>query len=49
MRTSQYEERGIYLLAAIPEEQARAIKEIPRDPDTVALFIKISGPDPLPR
>jgi hypothetical protein len=32
----------------LPEEQARAIKEIPRDPDTVNLFQKISGADPLP-
>lgn len=32
----------------LPEEQTRAIKEIPRDPDTVSLFQKISGPDPLP-
>jgi hypothetical protein len=32
----------------LPEEQARAIKEIPRDPDTVKLYQKISGADPLP-
>jgi hypothetical protein len=32
----------------LPEEQARAIKEIPRDPETVSLFQKISDPDPLP-
>ena len=31
-----------------PEEQAKAIKEIPRDPETVNLFKKLSGPDPLP-
>lgn len=32
----------------LPEEQARAIREIPRDAETVNLFKKISGPDPLP-
>ena len=32
-----------------PEEQARAIREIPRDPETVDLFKRISGPDPLPQ
>jgi tripartite-type tricarboxylate transporter receptor subunit TctC len=32
-----------------PEEQAKAIREIPRDQDTATLFKKISGPDPLPR
>ena len=32
----------------LPEEQAKAIKEIPRGPETVTLFKKISGPDPLP-
>jgi tripartite-type tricarboxylate transporter receptor subunit TctC len=31
-----------------PDEQAKAIKEIPRDPETVSLFKAISGPDPLP-
>ena len=31
-----------------PEEQAKAIKEIPRDPETVDLFKKISGGGPLP-
>jgi hypothetical protein len=32
----------------LPEEQAKAIRNIPRDSETVNLFKKISGPDPLP-
>jgi tripartite-type tricarboxylate transporter receptor subunit TctC len=32
----------------MPEEQERAIKEIPREPDTVETYKKIAGPDPLP-
>jgi tripartite-type tricarboxylate transporter receptor subunit TctC len=32
----------------LPEEQTKAIKGIPRDPETINLFKKISGPDPLP-
>ncbi len=32
----------------MPEEQAQAIREIPRDPDTAKLFNKIAGTDPLP-
>jgi tripartite-type tricarboxylate transporter receptor subunit TctC len=32
----------------LPEEQERAIREIPREPDTVETFKKIAGPDPLP-
>jgi tripartite-type tricarboxylate transporter receptor subunit TctC len=31
-----------------PEEQAKAIKEIPRDAEAVDLFKKISGGGPLP-
>ena len=31
-----------------PEEQAKAIKEIPRDSETVDVFKKISGGGPLP-
>jgi tripartite-type tricarboxylate transporter receptor subunit TctC len=31
-----------------PEEQTKAIKEIPRDPETTDLFKKISGGGPLP-
>jgi tripartite-type tricarboxylate transporter receptor subunit TctC len=31
-----------------PEEQAKAIKEIPRDPETVEVFKQISGGGPLP-
>jgi tripartite-type tricarboxylate transporter receptor subunit TctC len=31
-----------------PEDQTRAIKEIPRDSETIELFKNISGPGPLP-
>jgi len=32
----------------MPEEQERAIKEIPREPETVEIYKKIAGADPLP-
>ncbi|MGH7831154.1 MAG: hypothetical protein ACREP8_13370 [Candidatus Binatia bacterium] len=32
----------------MPEEMERSIKELPRDPEIVDLFKKISGPGPLP-
>jgi len=32
----------------MPEEQEKAVKELPRDPQTVELFKKIAGADPLP-
>lgn len=32
-----------------PEENQRAIRELPRDAETIALFNKLSGPDPLPK
>ncbi len=32
----------------LPEEQEKAIKEIPRDTEIVALFNKLAGNDPLP-
>jgi tripartite-type tricarboxylate transporter receptor subunit TctC len=32
----------------MPDEQAQAIREIPRDPETVKLFNRIGGTDPLP-
>ena len=32
----------------MPEEQERAIREIPREPDTVETYKKIAGPEPLP-
>jgi tripartite-type tricarboxylate transporter receptor subunit TctC len=32
----------------LPEEQEKAIKEIPRDPEIVALFNKLAGNEPLP-
>lgn len=32
----------------MPEEQDKAIRELPRDRDVVELFKKLSGPDPLP-
>ena len=32
----------------MPEEQERAIREIPREPETVETYKKIAGPDPLP-
>jgi hypothetical protein len=31
-----------------PEENQRAIRELPRDPETVGLFHKLAGPGPLP-
>ena len=33
----------------LPEAQEKAIKEIPRDADVIALFNKIAGNDPLPQ
>jgi tripartite-type tricarboxylate transporter receptor subunit TctC len=32
----------------LPEAQEKAIKDIPRDPEIVALFNKIAGSEPLP-
>ena len=32
----------------LPEAQEKAVKEIPRDPEIVALFNKIAGSEPLP-
>lgn len=32
----------------MPEEMERAIRELPREPEIVDLFKKISGPGPLP-
>ena len=32
----------------MPEEQDKAIRELPRDREVVELFKKLSGPDPLP-
>jgi len=32
----------------MPEEQDKAIRELPRDRDVVALFQKLAGADPLP-
>jgi hypothetical protein len=32
----------------LPEEQEKAIKEIPRDTEIVALFNKLAGNEPLP-
>ena len=31
-----------------PEENQRAIRELPRDPETIGLFNKLAGPGPLP-
>jgi hypothetical protein len=31
-----------------PEENQRAIRELPRDPETIAIFKKLAGPGPLP-
>ena len=39
---------GALATPLMPEEQAQAIREIPRDPDTVALFKRIASADPLP-
>lgn len=33
----------------LPEDQEKAIKDIPRDADVIALFNKIAGNDPLPQ
>jgi len=32
----------------MPEEQEKVIRELPRDKETVELFKKLSGPDPMP-
>ncbi|MGH7835002.1 MAG: hypothetical protein ACREQK_15265 [Candidatus Binatia bacterium] len=32
----------------MPEEQAKAIAEIPRDAETIDLFKKLAGAEPLP-
>ena len=31
-----------------PEAQEKAIKEIPREPETIAVFNKVAGSEPLP-
>jgi hypothetical protein len=31
-----------------PEENQKAIRELPRDAETIALFNKLAGPSPLP-
>jgi hypothetical protein len=31
-----------------PKENQRAIRELPRDAETIALFNKLAGPAPLP-
>ncbi|MBI4522355.1 MAG: hypothetical protein HY695_00940 [Deltaproteobacteria bacterium] len=33
----------------MPEEQVKAIKELPRDPDVIDLFKRLSGSDPMPQ
>jgi hypothetical protein len=32
----------------LPEENERAIRELPRDPETIELFKKFAGPGALP-
>jgi hypothetical protein len=32
----------------LPEENQKAIRELPRDTETIALFNKLAGPGPLP-
>ena len=32
-----------------PEENQKAVRELPRDAETIALFNKLAGPDPLPK
>jgi hypothetical protein len=32
----------------MPEEQEKAVRELPRDRDVIELFKKLSGPDALP-
>ena len=39
---------GAEAFPLMPDEQAQAIREIPRDPATVKLFNRIAGTDPLP-
>jgi hypothetical protein len=31
-----------------PEDNQRAIRELPRDPETIGIFKKLAGPGPLP-
>jgi tripartite-type tricarboxylate transporter receptor subunit TctC len=31
-----------------PEENQKAIRELPRDPETIGLFNKLAGPGPVP-
>jgi tripartite-type tricarboxylate transporter receptor subunit TctC len=33
----------------LPEDFEKQLRELPRDPDSIELFKKFSGPDPLPR
>lgn len=32
----------------LPDDNERAVRELPRDPETIALFNKLAGPGPLP-
>jgi hypothetical protein len=32
----------------MPEELEKAIKDLPREPEVIGLFKKLSGADPLP-
>ena len=39
---------GVAPTPVTAEEQSKAIREIPRDPEIIALYKKLAGPDPMP-
>jgi len=39
---------GFEVTPLMPEEQEKAIRELPRDAEVIELFKKLAGPDPLP-
>jgi tripartite-type tricarboxylate transporter receptor subunit TctC len=39
---------GVAPTPVTAEEQSKAIREIPRDPDIIGLYKKLTGPDPMP-
>jgi tripartite-type tricarboxylate transporter receptor subunit TctC len=39
---------GFEVTPLMPEEQEKAIRDLPRDPEVIELFKKLAGPDPLP-
>jgi hypothetical protein len=32
----------------LPEENQKAVRELPRDAETIALYKRLAGPEPLP-